>query len=385
MRSGSHYGTYVRNCNRWRKTAALLLCLQASLFAGAVNEATAKLRTGKDIFQAGCIACHGKDGKGTPQAIAGFKPPRTFPDFTQCDQTTPERNTDWKAVIREGGPFRGFSQIMPSFGEALTSQQIDMVVDYLRSFCGNPVYPRGELNLPRALVTEKAFPEKEVVVTTSVNAHGAPGVTNQILHEQRVGIKDQVEIGTPVNFTHPDHTWFGGIGDVTLGWKHVLVSSLAKGSIMSVQGEVLLPTGSRSKGFGTGTTVFETFATYGQLLPGRTFLQMQGGGEFPTDTAVAPKAAYWRTTLGKSFQQSGGLGRMWSPMVEFLADREFESGAKTNWDILPEMQVTLSRRQHMRANFGVRIPANNTAGRPVQLMLYLLWDWQDGRLNEGWR
>jgi hypothetical protein len=51
---------------------------------------------------------------------------------------------------------------------------------------------------------------------------------------------------------------------------------------------------------------------------------------------------------------------------------------------MPEMQVTLSRRQHVRANLGLRIPATNTASRPVQLMFYLLWDWQDGKLLEGW-
>jgi hypothetical protein len=48
------------------------------------------------------------------------------------------------------------------------------------------------------------------------------------------------------------------------------------------------------------------------------------------------------------------------------------------------MQVTISKRQHIRADLGVRIPVNNTPGRPVQLMFYILWDWQDGRLNEGW-
>jgi hypothetical protein len=32
----------------------------------------------------------------------------------------------------------------------------------------------------------------------------------------------------------------------------------------------------------------------------------------------------------------------------------------------------------------VRTPATNTAGRPVQLMMYLLWDWGDGKLTEGW-
>ena len=53
--------------------------------------------------------------EGTPKSIAGFVRPRTFPDFTRCDQTTSEVDTAYKAVIVHGGPYRGFSQIMPVF------------------------------------------------------------------------------------------------------------------------------------------------------------------------------------------------------------------------------------------------------------------------------
>jgi hypothetical protein len=93
---------------------------------------------------------------------------------------------------------------------------------------------------------------------------------------------------------------------------------------------------------------------------------------------------FWNTALGQSFAADHGLGRLWSPMVEFLGSRDFATGAKTDWDILPQMQVTISRRQHIRGNLGVRVPVNNTSGRQVQVMFYLLWDWGDGRLNEGW-
>ncbi|MGI8958206.1 MAG: c-type cytochrome [Bryobacteraceae bacterium] len=356
----------------------------AALLAHTSDTPGLKLNTGKEIYEAACVACHGPDGKGMPKSTVGFEPPRSFPDFTRCDQTTPEMNSDWEAVIREGGEFRGFSQIMPSFRDALTSEQMDKVIHYLRGFCRESSWPRGELNLPRAFATEKAYPENEAVVTTTLNAQGAPGVANEIVHEQRFGVKNQIEVSVPVDFVNQNHVWYGGFGDVALGLKRELFSNLRSGSILSVQGEAIFPTGNVSHGLGTGVTTFGVFAAFGQLLPAKSFVQLQAGSDLPIDTAKSPRTFYWRTALGKSFNQGHGLGRMWSPMIEMLSDRDLETGAKTNWDVLPEMQVTLSRRQHIRANAGVRIPVSNTAGRSMQVMFYLLWDWQDGRLTEGW-
>ena len=348
------------------------------------DAAASHLQTGAQIFMAACISCHGADGKGMPQSVRGFKAPDTFPDFTRCDQTTPEPNTSWEAVITYGGRYRGFSQIMPSFREALTPQQIQEVARYLRSFCTNPHWPRGELNLPRALVTEKAFPEKEEVISSSINVQGTGAVETHYIHEQSFGVKNQIEIDVPLTFEDQNHTWYGGLGDATFGLKRVIYSSLPKGSIFSVFGGVIAPTGRTKYGFGSGTTSFETFAAYDQLFRTNTFIQTQFGTELPVDTQRAPRSIFWYTAVGQMFAQDQGLGRLWSPMVEVLANRDFETGAKTNWDVVPEMQVTISRRQHVRGNLGVRVPMNNTAGRPVQLMIYLLWDWGDGKLTEGW-
>ena len=353
------------------------------LHAQTGNGSAAAAQTGKAVYQTACAACHGPDGRGAKQSSVGFE--RPLPDFTACAFTTKEPDTDWASIVHSGGPARGWSPIMPAFGEALTPEQIDRVIEFMRGFCTSRAWPRGNLNLPRALVTEKAFPESEVVVTTSVNAQDSPAVQAQTVYEKRFGPKDQLEIAAPIGFQRKDTgTWLGGIGDVTLGWKRMLFHNLRSGSIFSVVGEVNLPAGDKSKDLGKGVTVFETFASYGQILPADSHIQFQGGFEFPTHTDKAPRAAFWRTAVGKSFSQNGGFGRAWTPMVEFLADREFESGAKTNWDVVPQFQVTLSRRQHIMANFGVRIPANNTAGRPVQVMFYLLWDWFDGGLREGW-
>jgi mono/diheme cytochrome c family protein len=363
----------------------ILLCFCANALIGQVGaRSTLQLDSGEHIYQAACIACHGPDGTGTPQAIAGFERPRTFPDFTQCDQTTPEDNTAWKAVITNGGGYRGFSHIMPSFKEALTPKQIDQVVHYLRSLCRQPGWPRGELNLPRAIATEKAYPEDEVVISSVFNAQGAPGIVSHIIHEQRFGKNNQIEVDVPLNFQDQNHTWYGGVGDTALGLKRVMFSNLQSGSILSLQGSVIVPTGNRQRGFGSGTTTFETFAAFDQLFRTNTFVQTQLGADLPRHTDIAPQSIFFNTAIGQMLPQDHKLGRLWTPMMEFLAARDLTDRAKTNWDVLPQMQVTISKRQHVRADLGLRIPVTNTAGRPKQIVFYLLWDWFDGRLNEGW-
>jgi hypothetical protein len=72
-------------------------------------------------------------------------------------------------------------------------------------------------------------------------------------------------------------------------------------------------------------------------------------------------------------------------MVEVVSERDFEAGARANIDVIPQFQVTLNRRQHIRADVGLQVPITNRAGRSKQLVFYLLWDWFDGGLLEGWK
>jgi hypothetical protein len=325
-----------------------------------------------------------------PQTTRGFEEPKSFPDLTRCDQTTSELNNDYRAVITNGGPYRGFPQIMPSFKEALTAKQINEVIGYVRGFCRNRHWPPGELNLPLALNTEKPYPEDEVVINSSVNANKQGAETSHIIYEQRFGLKNQLEVDVPLDFAQQNKNWYGGFGDTSIGVKHVVFSKLTSGeglgagTIFSLQGNISIPTGASSKGLGLGTTAFETFFEAGQLFRSKTFLQFQGGAILPVDTNKAPQSTFWYTSVGQMFNQGKGLGRMWSPQVEILGSRDLIDRAKTDWDVVPQMQVTLSRRQHVRGSLGVRAPVNNTAGRPVQVMFYLLWDWQEGSGLEGW-
>src|SRR5690606_20616271 len=349
---------------------------------GAAHAPIRKAGDGEALDRAACAACHGADGRATTQALVGFDPP--LPDFTDCNFATREPDVDWLAVSHQGGPARGFSRLMPAFGAALTVDELQSVLDYIRTFCGNDDWPRGELNLPRAQVTEKAYPEDELVLTTVFAVEGAGAWMNEFVYEKRFGARNQWEIAVPFGVRERDTgEWTGGMGDIALGVKRALYHSLARGTIFSAAAEIIVPTGDEDDGFGAGTAIFEPFVALGQLLPADAFLQLQLGAEFPFDRDRADDEGFWRAVLGKTWTE-GRWGRAWSPMVELLGARELSGGASAEWDVLPQVQVTLSRRQHVMANIGVRVPLNRKDTRQTELWIYLLWDWFDGGLFEGW-
>ena len=362
---------------------------EAAWGVAARDSTNAQLQMGRQVYQDACLACHGPNGAGLPRSIVGFERPSSFPNFSDCRQSAPEYTRDWRATIANGGPARGFSQIMPAFGDALTRAQIDAVIAFLRSLCTDRSWPPGELNPPRAMLTEKAFPEDEAVLTSSVDANRTPGVANTFTYEWQFTPRNQLEVEVPVDIVRNNGAPAqSGLGDSVVGIKHVLFFSLdpntATGSILSVQGEVSLPTGSKSRQLGTGQTALGAFVAYDLLLPARSFLQIQAGGDIPRHMAEGARSVYARMAVGSSFATGLGLGRLWSPMLEVVANRDLQGGAVTDFDVIPQFEVTLSARQHVSANLAYRIAVNDTAQRSSEIMLYVLWDWLDGGLLEGW-
>ena len=223
--------------------ASLILLASPSL-AGAQSTHTTPDR---ERYQQACAACHGADGRGVAPSTLGFDTP--VPDFTDCSFVTVEPDEDWMAVAHDGGPARAFDRRMPAFGEAMTTAELQQTLDYIRGFCTDRAWPRGELNLPRALVTEKAFPENEFVWTTTVAASGSGLVGNEFLYEKRFGARAQIEVVVPV-LAQDVSGWQRGLGDVAVAVKHATYHNAARGHILSLVGEVVLPTGKEDVGLG---------------------------------------------------------------------------------------------------------------------------------------
>ena len=354
-------------------TAAILMVLSP----GAVGAIETGLDTGEMVYRAACTTCHGADGRGaTASLITVDTPP---PDFTDCDFANREPDSDWVGISHDGGPSRGFSEFMPAFKGALTVEQIELAVSHIRTFCTDKRWPRGDLNLPRALVTNKAFPEDEAVWTGLIDVDKPGAFANKIVYEQRFGPRSQWEIVIPFAWLETadidggeDATrWSSSMGDIAVAVKHAFYHNYEKGTILSVAGEVILPTGDSELGFGNGTTVFEPFVAWGQILPADFFLQMQGGLELTADKEKAENAAFLRAAFGWT-TTTGEFGRAWSPMVELTAGRVFASDADYQYSVVPQIQITLNKRQHIMFNVGLRIPVNNRDTRRSEEPLYTL-------------
>jgi mono/diheme cytochrome c family protein len=340
---------------------------------------------GQSLYDQACASCHGAAGGGVPAERRSFDV--DVPDFRECSFATREPDADWIAVAHQGGPVRGFDTTMPAFGEALDEEALQRVMDYIRTFCSASAWPRGELNLPRAFVLEKAYPEDEAVSTLTAALEGAGGVMNEVLYERRFGPRSQWELALPfgaLETSGPDGPWEFGLGDIAVGIKHAIWHSFQSGSIVALGGEISLPTGDEDRGFGKGTVVFEPYISAGQILPSDAFVQAQALLEISGDKDKAENEAGWRFVAGKTFTPGAWWGRTWTPMVELLGARALESGARAAWDVIPQMQVSLNTRQHVLLNVGVRLPATDADIRSSQLVLYVLWDWFDGGFFAGW-
>jgi mono/diheme cytochrome c family protein len=345
--------------------------------------------SGEQIFRQSCATCHSIDGTGSPQSVLGFQVPlpngHTLPDFNDCPTNTVEPLGDWVAVATRGGPIRGLDRHMPAFGDALSPEQVEKVVRYLWSFCTNPKWPRGDLNFPRAFFTEKAFPESETVWTTGVTTSGGKSVANDLTYEHRVGARGQYEVTIPIDFQQATTgaSWSRGLGDLELAYRQTLYVSQSRGNIFAAGGAVTLPTGKEEQGLGNGFTIFEPFAMFDQAIGPNAFVQLHGGYEIPSDHDKGDNEGYFRSAFGYTVAQDKGFGRAWTPMAEVLVAKPEHGTAE--WDVVPQMQISLSKLQHILMSVGVRVPLNERDERKPAVMAYFLWDWFDGGLFQFWK
>ena len=91
-----------------------------------VRPSAASIALGRERYVTFCVPCHGPEAKGgvTGPVATKFIP---TPDLTNADLQRQRTDGYWHSYIVAGGA------VMPSYGEALSSQEAWHLVNYLRS------------------------------------------------------------------------------------------------------------------------------------------------------------------------------------------------------------------------------------------------------------
>ncbi len=357
-----------------------LFVLGVSFGWGASRVTDKDLEEGKWLYAQACASCHGEDGRGQVPGLAIQVP---LPDFTWCAFNSEEPDRDWILVTTEGGPAAGRSDVMPSFRDALTEDQIRQVVAYLRTFCTED-WPRGELNFPRPLVTEKAWPENEIVLAWNTARTPDDGQSTQFswIVEKRVGPRGQVEVKLPLKLNDPEGQGaIGGLGDVEAGVKYVLHDSLEHLFILSGGLEVGFPTGGIHRGLGEGTTVLAPF-----LAAGKAWGDVIGQGnlkfEYPFVEHRAPKVLLYNLAFTYPILDRG-RGTEAQILLELNGKSEWGTEDPKGFQLFltPGFRKGISRSGIWAVALGAQVPVTGVRDVEYRVVGYLLYEYPPFRLG----
>lgn len=351
--------------------AAIVLLIAIRRARGAEDEEL----DGPALYREACASCHGADGRGA----TGTAVTVPLPDFTDCGFNTREPDSDWGYVVARGGAAAGLSPQMPAFTGALTPEETHRVLAYVRSFCTDGWWPRGELNFRRPIFTGKAFPEDEAVATQSFIK--GPGSTanwvTELSIEQRIGARGQFELTLPIEVRDPSSgSTEAGVGDLSLNGQYVLYASLQHLTIVAASLELVLPSGDRDRGLGDGTVTFEPSLLAGTGLLDPIVLQAQLQGVAPVDEHRADSGVRF---LSAASYPLGPLRRDWWPTLEFEA-RQNVSAGESEFFLTPEIYKAIRTRGHVAMSLGVQLPIGGRRPFDYNIVGFLLWEYGDGGL-----
>jgi len=334
----------------------------------------ARIARGRELYGMACALCHGSDGAGNPDWESAVRPV----SFADC-ATTAEPAEQWETIVKKGGPARGLSSVMPAFGEAFTDEEIAAVVAYLRTFCPRAdAYPPGDLNFRRLLVTGKAFPEEELVISVAHRPHRSTRETElEASYEKRLGPRFQYEVTLPVRAQASGGDG-RGLADVEVEAKQVLHFDLRRLEILSAGVGITLPTGSEGKGLGTGTVVFSPFLAYGKGW-GKTLLQAKLEGRVPANGERADREIEYAVGVSRAL---GPRTIAWTPAIE-LSGAWNTRTRRLDYAAVIEASKPLNKLGHVIASLGVAVPIRPRDDR-YRIQAYLLWDFADGPFWSGW-
>ena len=130
--------------------AAILILWRGSGATGTAAQDQAVIALGQRLYVDNCASCHGADLEGQPDwqtPLASGRYPA--PPHDETGHTWHHSDRQLLAIITDGTAAvvgGGYESDMPSFREALTSAEIEAVLDYIKS-----TWPQREADYQRRI------------------------------------------------------------------------------------------------------------------------------------------------------------------------------------------------------------------------------------------
>jgi mono/diheme cytochrome c family protein len=331
----------------------------------------------EEVWSATCARCHGEQGRGNPpdSVLVNFEaPPR---DFRGAYFNSRERRRDWFDVIKYGGPYRGLSTTMPSFGDQLDDGQISALVDYLKAFVEEESLPQGETNFIRAHFAAKAFPEQEFLVLPElVRTAGAASVTQTrvtVYYADRFADRGQVEVKAPVVNVATPGANDAGLGDVELGFKYAFFDRRTTPAIAAAGLEIALPTGDSTRQFGSGAFVAVPYLAAGVGVANK--LQLQASTKLETPLATGRTTTFVGALAATLTLPSSRQGLF--PGLELLAEAPLD-GSPATLSLVPTLYTGITKLGHVAFSVGSEFPVVGSRSYDARFVAFFLWEYADG-------
>ena len=346
--------------------ACAMLCAGLSSFPAAA----ADIEAGRAVFSRTCATCHGPSGSPDPNSpvVQGL-------GVVPADLSDPLFNSrepagDWQMVVKYGGDAMGLAMQMPPDKDALTDEQVEDVIAYVKTLVDTSAFPPGEMNLFLAVRTKKAFPEDEVVYKGRVSDQDGENAYKNVLEvEKRVGKAGQLIF----ELVHQKDAVRNELTDIEAGYKQAL--SWNENYILSAAAVLAIPVDSSDS-----DGELQTYLAFGTQLSDRWILQSSLRLKFPVEQASDGAVEL----AGIVHYVHSPWPRRVFPALEVVAEQPFRSrNGDLEWSALPQIRIGLTKGGHVALNLGVELPLSDQSW-DTRYHVTLLWDFADGGFFKGW-
>jgi mono/diheme cytochrome c family protein len=157
------------------------------------------LNEAERLFLQNCASCHGNQGEGGPNPTRAGD---IIAPISSAEYLATRDDATLRAIISQGQPNFGMSPFAEAFGGPLTSEQIDLLVAYIRSWEANP-----PVELPPEVSTSPGENQDAagLFATLCAQCHGefGEGGIGPAFDAAWQGSKTDLEIFDDINLGHP--------------------------------------------------------------------------------------------------------------------------------------------------------------------------------------